>query len=317
MIQSISLLQIYFPLHWIGFNVFLLLMLLLDLAVFHRKTHEVKIKEALTWTCIWIILSLIFNYGIYHFYGKEKALEFLTGYLIEKSLSVDNIFVFILIFSYFNVPPAYHHKVLFWGIIGALIMRVIFIFAGVALINRFHWVIYLFAIFLVFTGIRMFFKDKKEIDPSKNFAIRLFKKIVPVTDSFYGDKFFVTINAKTFATPLFIVVLIIEASDLIFAVDSIPAILAVSTDPFIVYTSNAFAILGMRSLYFALAGVQKYFHYFKYGLSLILIFVGVKIFLTDIYKIPILIALIVITVILFFSIIISLIFKSSKGNMDE
>ena len=300
---------------WVGFNLFVLLMLVLDLGVFHRKEHEVKIKEALIWTCVWITLALIFNYGIYYFQGKEKALQFLSGYLIEKSLSVDNIFVFILIFSYFNVPSLYQHKVLFWGIIGALVMRVIFIFAGVALINQFHWVIYIFAAFLVFTGIKMFLQDEQKVDPDKNPVVRLFKKMFLVTDSFHGNKFFVTLNAKTFATPLFIVVLMVEVTDLIFAVDSIPAILAISQDPFIVYTSNVFAILGLRSLYFALAGMHKSFRYLKFGLSAILIFVGIKMFLSSIYPIPILIALIIIAVILITSIIASLVIKPSKTNI--
>ena len=300
---------------WVGFNLFVVLMLVLDLGVFHRKEHEVKIKEALIWTCVWITLALIFNYGIYYFQGKEKALQFLSGYLIEKSLSVDNIFVFILIFSYFKVPSLYQHKVLFWGIIGALVMRVIFIFAGVALINQFHWVIYIFAAFLVFTGIKMFLQDEQKVDPDKNPVVRLFKKMFLVTDSFHGNKFFVTINAKTFATPLFIVVLMVEVTDLIFAVDSIPAILAISQDPFIVYTSNVFAILGLRSLYFALAGMHKSFRYLKYGLSAILIFVGIKMFLSNIYPIPILIALIIIAVILITSIIASLVIKPSKTNI--
>jgi len=294
---------------WIGFNLFVILMLALDLGVFHRKNHEVKVKEALIWTFVWITLALIFNYGIYYFQGKEKALEFLTGYLIEKSLSVDNIFVFILIFSYFNVPTLYQHKVLFWGIIGALVMRAIFIFAGVALINKFHWVIYIFAVFLVFTGIKMLLQREQKIDPDKNPVVRLFKKMFSVTDSFHGDKFFVTLNAKTYATPLFIVVLMVEVTDLIFAVDSIPAILAITKDPLIVYSSNVFAILGLRSLYFALAGMHKSFRYLKFGLAAILIFVGIKMFLSGFYPIPILMALIIIAVILLTSVIASLVIK--------
>ncbi len=294
---------------WIGFNLFVILMLALDLGVFHRKNHEVKVKEALIWTFVWITLALIFNYGIYYFQGKEKALEFLTGYLIEKSLSVDNIFVFILIFSYFNVPALYQHKVLFWGIIGALVMRAIFIFAGVALINKFHWVIYIFAVFLVFTGIKMLLQREQKIDPDKNPVVRLFKKMFSVTDSFHGDKFFVTLNAKTYATPLFIVVLMVEVTDLIFAVDSIPAILAITKDPLIVYSSNVFAILGLRSLYFALAGMHKSFRYLKFGLAAILIFVGIKMFLSGFYPIPILMALIIIAVILLTSVIASLVIK--------
>jgi len=271
---------------WIGFNAFMLLMLLLDLFVFHRKSKVVSIRNAIAWTLGWITLALVFNYGVYHFYGREKALEFLTGYLIEKSLSVDNIFVFLLIFSYFRIPPAYQHKVLFWGILGALLMRLLFIFAGVALIERFHWVIYVFAAFLVFTGVRLFVRKEDDKDLGESTLMRFFKKVLPVSHTTENDHFFERKNARTYVTPLFLCLLMIEVSDLIFALDSIPAILAVTTDTFIVYTSNVFAILGLRSLYFAVAGLHSYFHHLKYGLSLILIFVGVKICLTDIYKIP-------------------------------
>lgn len=288
-------------------------MLLLDLAVFHRKKHEVKIKEALIWTGVWVSLALVFNYGIYHFWGKEKALEFLTGYLIEKCLSVDNIFVFILIFSYFKVPAANQHKVLFWGVAGALVMRVLFIFAGVALIDRFHMIIYFFAAFLIFTGIKMIFQKEKKINPDRNPVVRLFKKIFPVTDTFKGAAFFVSVNKKIFATPLFIVVIMIEFTDLVFAIDSIPAILAITTDEFIVYTSNVFAILGLRSLYFALAGLHSYFRYLKYGLAAILLFVGIKMSLSDIYQIPIVVALTVIALILIISIIASVMIKEKKA----
>lgn len=299
---------------WIGFNVFILILLVVDLSVFHRKSHEIKVKEALIWTGAWITLALAFNFGIYYFEGKEKALAFLTGYLIEKSLSVDNIFVFFLVFSYFNTPVAYQHKVLYWGIMGAMVMRVILICTGIALINKFHWIIYLFAVFLVFTGIKMLVQKEKKITPDKNRVVRLFKKIFPVTDSYQGNKFFVRRNGKMFATPLFIVVLMIEISDLLFAVDSIPAILAVTTDEFIVYTSNVFAILGLRSLYFALAGMNKYFRYFKVGLSLILLFVGIKMFLTDIFKIPVFVALIVIVIILALSILASIMSNLPKSK---
>lgn len=293
---------------WIGFNLFVLLMLALDLGVFHRKIHEVKIKEALLWTGIWIFLALLFNTGIFYYFGKEKALEFLSGYLIEKSLSVDNIFVFILIFSYFNVPSRYQHKVLFWGIFGALIMRIIFIFAGLELIARFHWIIYLFGGFLIFTGINMLFHSDKQLDPDKNPVLKLFRRFFSVSDKFHGDKFFIKENGKTIATQLFLVLLLIEVTDLIFAVDSIPAILAISDDPFIVYTSNVFAILGLRSLYFALAGINQYFHYLKFGLSAILVFVGVKMCLVDFYKIPTTTSLLIIISILLLSIIASKIF---------
>lgn len=297
---------------WIGFIAFVVLLLAIDLGVFHRKSHEVKIKEALIWSAIWISLAFIFNYGIYIFMGKEKALEFLTGYLIEKSLSVDNLFVFIMLFTFFKVEPRYQHKVLFWGILGALIMRAIFIFAGVALISRFHWIIYIFGAFLVFTGIKMLFHKDEEVAPDKNPLVRLFKKFFPVSEKMHGGNFFVKINSKTVATPLFIVLLVVEFTDLIFAVDSIPAILAISTDSFIIFTSNVFAILGLRALYFALAGITQYFHYLKYGLSAILVFVGVKMVIVGFYKIPIVYSLLTILGILIVSIVLSVIFPQKE-----
>lgn len=299
---------------WIGFLVFVLIMLILDLGVFHRNSHEVKVKEALVWSGVWIGLALLFNYGLYLYMGREKALEFLAGYLIEKSLSVDNLFVFIMLFSYFNVAPKYQHKVLFWGIIGALALRAIFIFAGVALISQFHWIIYLFGVFLLFTGIKMLFHDEQEVNPDKNPLVRLFKRFFPVTDSMSEGRFFVKINAKRFATPLFIVLLIVEFTDLIFAVDSIPAILAVSNDTFIIFTSNVFAILGLRSLYFALAGITQYFHYLKYGLSVILVFIGVKMLIVDLYKIPIVYSLLTIMGILAISVLLSMIFPKREAE---
>jgi tellurite resistance protein TerC len=297
---------------WIGFIAFVVLLLAIDLGVFHRKSHEVKIKEALIWSAVWISLAFIFNYGIYIFMGKEKALEFLTGYLIEKSLSVDNLFVFIMLFTFFKVEPQYQHKVLFWGILGALIMRAIFIFAGVALISRFHWIIYIFGAFLVFTGIKMLFHKDEEVSPDKNPLVRLFKKFFPVSEKMHGGNFFVKINSKTVATPLFIVLLVVEFTDLIFAVDSIPAILAISTDSFIIFTSNVFAILGLRALYFALAGITQYFHYLKYGLSAILVFVGVKMVIVGFYKIPIFYSLLTILGILIVSIVLSVIFPQKE-----
>lgn len=298
---------------WAGFLLFVLLMLALDLGVFHRKSHEVKIKEALVWSAVWIGLALIFNVGVWYFIGKEKAIEFLTGYVIEKSLSVDNLFVFIMVFSYFNVDTKYQHKVLFWGILGALVMRAIFIFAGVALIQQFHWIIYIFGAFLIFTGVKMLVQKDEKMEPEKNPLVRLFKRFFPVTDTMHGDRFFVKINAKTVATPLFIVLLIIEFTDLIFAVDSIPAILAISTDTFIIFTSNVFAILGLRALYFALAGIAKLFYYLKYGLSAILVFVGVKMVVAGFFKIPVMYSLLIIVSILTLSILASVIFpKTSK-----
>jgi len=294
---------------WGSFSLFVLGMLALDLGVFHRKSHVISVKEALTWTAVWIALSMLFNLFVYYYFDKEKALEFFTAYLVEKSLSIDNIFVIIMIFSYFSVPASYQHKVLFWGILGALVMRVIFIFAGIELIHKFHWLIYLFGGFLVVTGIRMVFGDEKPMNPEKNPLVKFVRRIFPVTESFEGDNFFVTRDRKTWATPLFVVVVLIEGTDLIFAVDSIPAIISISDDTFIVYTSNVFAILGLRSLYFALAGIEKYFTYLKYGLATILIFVGVKMCIADFYKIPIEISLIVIAFLLAISMIASVIVK--------
>lgn len=292
---------------WIGFNAFVLIMLALDLGVFHRKAHEVTVKEALIWTGVWITLAMLFNLFIDYYFGDEKAIEFFTGYLIEKSLSVDNIFVIIMIFSYFNVPKSYQHKVLFWGILGALAMRVVFIFAGIELIHRFHWLIYIFGGFLIFTGIRMVTSSETKLDLEKNPVVRFGRKLFRITPAFQDDQFFVRINGILWATPLFLVVLMIEATDLIFAVDSIPAILAISDDPFIVYTSNVFAILGLRSLYFALSGIENYFRYLKYGMAIILVFVGIKMCLMDFFKIPIEVSLIVIVFVLGTSMFASLV----------
>ena len=302
---------------WLSFLGFVLIMLALDLGVFHRKSHEVKIKEALIWSAVWIGLALLFNYGIYVFLGKQKAVEFLTGYVIEKSLSIDNLFVFIMLFTYFKVDVKYQHKVLFWGILGALAMRAVFIFAGVSLISKFHWIIYVFGVLLVFTGIKMLFHKDADIQPDKNPLVRLFKKIYPVTKEDHGGKFFVKLQGKKFATPLFFVLLIVEFTDLIFAVDSIPAILAITNDTFIIFTSNVFAILGLRALYFALAGITKYFHYLKYGLSAILVFVGIKMTIVDFYKIPIMYSLLVIAGILLVSVLISIAFPKKNDLINN
>lgn len=292
---------------WIGFNGFVLAMLALDLGIFHRKAHVVSFKESITWTVVWVTLALLFNGGIWHFYGSQQALEFFTGYLIEKSLSVDNVFVFVLLFSYFTVPPLYQHKVLFWGILGALLMRAIMIVLGAALITKFTWIIYVFGAFLVLTGIKMVVKREEAIHPERNPVVRWFKTLMPVTSDYRGDKFFVRENGLRKATPLFVVLLLVEFSDLIFAVDSIPAIFAVTTDTFIVYTSNVFAILGLRSLYFALAGVMDKFHYLKIGLGVVLAFVGVKMLLAHTaWKIPTLWSLGVIVLILTVSVVVSL-----------
>lgn len=304
---------------WVGFNAFVLAMLALDLGVFHRKAHVVSFKESITWTAVWITLALVFNVGVWHFMGPQKGLEFLTGYVIEKSLSVDNVFVFALLFSYFAVPPLYQHKVLFWGVLGALVMRAVMIFLGSALISQFAWIIYVFGAFLIVTGIKMMVKSDEEIHPERNPLVRWFRKLVPVTNDYRGDKFFVRENGIRMATPLFVVLIIVEVSDLIFAVDSIPAIFAVTTDPFIVYTSNVFAILGLRSLYFALAGVMDKFHFLKIGLGAVLAFVGVKMCLGHSpWKIDTSISLAVIVTVLAVSVIASLIWpKKAELKVAE
>lgn len=301
---------------WIGFNLFVLAMLAIDLGVFHRKSHAVSGKEALTWSLVWITLSLVFNAIIYFYWdrmvpgssytNKEAALAFLTGYLIEKSLSVDNIFVFILIFSFFAVPAKYQHRVLFWGILGALIMRGTLIAIGAALLEQFHWIIYVFGAFLIFTGIRMAWHHDENVEPDKNPVVKFFRRFMPVTENFEQDKFFVRRAGKLFATPLFLILLVVESTDLVFAVDSIPAIFAVTQDPFIVYTSNVFAILGLRALYFLLANVMNQFEYLKYGLAAVLTFVGIKMVIVDFYKIPTGVSLGVVAGILTISILASL-----------
>jgi TerC family integral membrane protein len=290
---------------WIGFNLFVLALLAIDLGVFHRKAHSVSIKEATAWSIVWVSLAIIFNLGIYFTWGEEKALEFFTGYVIEKSLSVDNLFVFIMIFQYFSTPTEYQHRVLFWGILGALILRAIFIAAGSALLNQFHWMIYVFGAFLVFTGIKMLLQGDDKLEPERNPVVRLFERWVPLTREYHGQSFLIRANGQRRATLLLLVLIVIETTDVIFAVDSIPAIFAVTQDSFIVYTSNVFAILGLRALYFLLAGVMQMFVYLKFGLSLVLCFVGAKMLLADIYKIPIGVSLAVIGTVLLLSVIAS------------
>ena len=292
---------------WAGFNLFVLAMLALDLGIFHRKSHEVSLKEATLWSAVWVALALIFNAGVYWLRGPDPAVQFFTGYLIEKSLSVDNIFVFALIFGYFAVPAAYQHRVLFWGILGALVMRAAFILAGSALLASFHWVIYLFGAFLIVTGVKMALYRNAELHPENNPVLRLVRRLVPVTKEYREDRFFVREAGRWAATPLFLVLVLVESTDVVFAVDSIPAIFAVTKDPFIVYTSNVFAILGLRSLYFLLAGVMNKFTYLKLGLSAVLVFVGIKMTLTDVYKIPSPVSLGVIAALLAVSIVASLI----------
>ncbi len=303
---------------WIGFNLFVLAMLVVDLGIFHRKAHEVSLREALSWSVVWISLALLFNLGIYHFWGSEKALEFLAGYLIEKSLSVDNIFVFLMIFSYFAVPARYQHRVLFWGILGALVMRAIFIAAGAALLSAFHWIIYVFGGFLIITGIKMLFAGDEKLEPERNPAVRLLRRVMHVTSDYHGQRFTIRTDGRLYATPLLLVLVVVETTDVIFAVDSIPAIFAVTSDPFIVYTSNVFAILGLRALYFLLAGVMEMFRYLKVGLSFVLCFVGVKMLLVDFYKIPIGVSLGAVAGILAVSILFSLPFAlRSKRNIPQ
>lgn len=302
---------------WIIFNAVVIVLLVLDLVVFHRKSHVISVREALWWSAFWIGLALAFNVGVYYVLGGDLALKFFTGYILEKSLSVDNLFVFLLIFSYFKVPAQYQHNVLFWGILGALIMRAIFIFFGVALIHHFHGIIYIFGAFLVYTGIKLIFEKEKEVHPEKNPVLKLVRRIMPITPDYDGQKFFVRRNGKLFATPLLIVLLVVETTDVVFAVDSIPAILAITTDTFIVYTSNVFAILGLRALYFALAGLMVMFRYLHYGLGAILAFVGIKMLIADFYKLPIGVALGVIAGILTLTIIVSLRETPHKGLADK
>jgi tellurite resistance protein TerC len=295
---------------WIGFNAFVLAMLAVDLGVFHRRAHEVSLREAAAWSAVWISLALAFAYGVYHFRGTQAGLEFLTGYLIEKALSVDNIFVFVLVFSYFNVPARYQHRVLFWGILGALVMRGAMIAAGAVLIEQFHWVMYVFGAFLVVTGIRMATHPRHAIAPEANPIVRMVRRVVPVSDRYHGQSFFVreTVGGRLrrVATPLFVVLVLVETTDLVFALDSIPAIFAVTSDPFLVYTSNVFAILGLRALYFLLAGVIHRFHYLRLGLSAVLVFVGVKMVLSDVYHVPIGLSLGIIGAMLAVSVAVSL-----------
>jgi len=275
------------PWMWAGFIGFVLAMLALDLGVFHRKAHKVGVKEAGIWSLVWVGCALAFNALLWNSFGSQRGMEFLTGYLIEKALSVDNIFVFVLIFGAFSVPEAYQHRVLFWGILGALVMRAIFVGLGAALIASFHWVLYLFGAFLVITGIKMLLLRDQGFDPRKNPVFRLFQRVVPAVETYHGPAFTVVKEGRRYATPLLLVLVAVELTDLVFAVDSVPAIFAVTKDPFIVFTSNIFAILGLRSLYFLLAGVVGRFHLLKVGLSLVLVFVGLKMLLVGLYKIPV------------------------------
>jgi tellurite resistance protein TerC len=294
------------PLLWAGFIVFVLAMLAIDLGVFHRKAHSVSLREAVAWSAVWVALSAAFNVGVYVFFGKERALEFTTAYLVEKALSVDNIFVIAVIFSTFAMPAAYQHRVLFWGILGALVLRAGFILAGGAFVARFHWALYVFGAVLAFTGVRLLFQREDKIDPQKNLALRAARRVLPMTDGHRDGRFVVREGGRLLVTPLLLTLIVVEATDLVFAADSIPAIFGISRDPFIVFTSNVFAILGLRSLYFLLAGVMDRFHYLKIGLALVLIFVGGKMLLEDFFRVPIAASLGVITALIAGAVIASL-----------
>lgn len=301
---------------WILFNLFVLGMLALDLGVFHRKAHAVSLREAGIWSAVWVALALAFNLGIYVYWGSRPAIEFLTGYVIEKSLSLDNVFVFAMIFGYFAVPAAYQHRVLFWGILGALAMRAALIGAGAYLIKQFHWVILVFGAFLVFTGVRMALQKEHGIHPERNPLVRLLRRLMPVTSEYRGGRFLVREQGRLWATPLLVVLLVVEASDLLFAIDSVPAIFAVTDNPFLVYTSNVFAILGLRSLYFLLAGVIERFRYLKLGLSALLVFVGLKMLLSEWYKVPIGASLAVIAGVLALSVLASLLGSAHRDATE-
>ena len=302
---------------WIGFWVVVLVMLALDLGVFNRKAHVITPRAALIWTIVWVALALAFNVFVWLRFGQGRALEFLTGYLIEKALSVDNLFVFLVIFSYFSVPAAYQHRVLFWGVLGAIVLRAVFIWAGAALLHHFHWVMYLFGAFLVFTGFRILLQREREVHPERNPALRLFQRFVPTLPDYNGAKFTVVRDGVRYATPLLLVLIVVEATDVIFAVDSIPAIFAVTEDPFIVFTSNIFAILGLRSLYFLLEGVMDKFRYLKVGLGLVLAFIGVKMLITPFYKLPIGVSLGVVVALLGGSIAASLVNPPVRPPLPE
>jgi tellurite resistance protein TerC len=302
---------------WVIFNAVILALLFLDLAVWNRQGRVIPFKQAVISSLWWILLAGAFAFFIHARMGHTKSLEFVTGYLVEEALSVDNLFVFILLFKYFKVPPEQERTVLFWGIIGALIMRGVFIVAGVALVQRFHWILYLFGAFLIYTGFKLMGGDDDQVDPSKNLVLKWSRKLLPVTDHYEGGKFFSRLDGRFAATPLFIVLLVVETTDILFATDSIPAILAISRDPFVVYTSNVFAILGLRSLFFALSGLMKLFRYLNYGLAVVLMFIGAKMLAAVRFQVPTWMALVVIAVVLALSVLASVVFPQKAGTADS
>jgi tellurite resistance protein TerC len=299
---------------WVGFNLFVLTMLAIDLGVFNRKEHDISLREAATWTSVWVTLAFIFNVFLFFQIGKARALEFTTGYLIELSLSVDNIFVFLIIMKYFAVPTKSRHRVLFWGVLGALIMRAVMIFAGVLLLQRFHWLIYVFGAFLIYTGVKMFRHGEEEIHPERNPLLTFVRKFMRMTKEYHGAKFFISRGGLRYATPMLAVLIMIETTDVVFALDSIPAIFAITRDPLIVYTSNIFAILGLRSMFFLLQGVMERFVYLHFGLAIVLMFVGLKMVLADIYHISIGVSLAVVGIVLIGSILLSLRKTQKSGS---
>jgi tellurite resistance protein TerC len=300
---------------WLGFSIFIVTMLSLDLGLFNRRAHSIKYREAWIWSGVWVTLAMIFCALVFHYQGSTRGLEFLTGYLIELSLSVDNLFVFLLIFSFFKVPAKFQHRVLFWGVMGALVMRLTMIFVGAALINRFHWIIYIFGAFLVYTGIKMFRHDEVEIQPDQNIAVRIVTRFLPITRHYDEEKFFTKVNGKTTGTLLLLVLVVVEITDLVFAVDSIPAIFAITRDTFIVYTSNVFAILGLRSMYFLLAGVVEKFRYLRIGLAIVLTFIGLKMLVVAVgFTIPIWVSLVFVAVVLLGSVLLSLIIPAKPDT---
>jgi tellurite resistance protein TerC len=302
---------------WIGFSLFILFMLSLDLGLFNRKAHVIKYREAAIWSAVWVMLAMMFAGIVFWYQGSDLGLKFLTGYVIELSLSVDNLFVFLLIFSFFKVPAKVQHRVLYWGVMGALVMRLTMIFIGGALINRFHWILYLFGAFLVYTGIKMFRQDDSDIQPEENPVVRAVTRYIPITRHYDGKHFFTRVNGKLTGTLLLLVLVIVEVTDLVFAVDSIPAIFAITTNTFIVYTSNVFAILGLRSMYFLLAGVVEKFQYLRMGLAIVLTFIGVKMLIEGFYVIPVWVSLLVVATVLLTSVAASILWpKEAEMDID-